>query len=120
VERAARCFAAASSRPEGAAPGVRRHYLISAKSVLVKAFASPRKPTLFESSWATPAGPVRNSSAKSRWGRGLFFAADAKTIFDPDPRSLWDRMIEHTESRFALAAARREGPTDRLPWVFDS
>ncbi|MGD0498720.1 MAG: YqgE/AlgH family protein [Bryobacteraceae bacterium] len=116
VERAsATALLRASSRPEGAAQVLDDIYLISSKSLLAKTFASPVKADAFRvfvgyAGWTGP--QLRHEVEIGSW---FIFAGDAKTIFDPDPRSLWSRMIDRTESQFALAgqAGAPQGPLAR-------
>jgi hypothetical protein len=35
-------------------------------------------------------------------GGWYIFPGDAATVFDPDPSSLWNRLVEKTDTRIAM------------------
>lgn len=76
-------------------------YVISSSGLLRKKLAA-----------GTAATALRVYAGYSGWGRGQLerevelgawhvFPGDARTVFDPDPGSLWRRLIELTELRIA-------------------
>jgi putative transcriptional regulator len=86
---------------DDAAPVLGDVYLISTKAALDKVFGS--KPTaknlrvyLGYTGWAP--GQLEHEMELEMW-RTL--PGDSESVFDPDPSSVWPRLIERTEMRYA-------------------
>ena len=74
-------------------------YLVNTEAPLVKAMATPGgkfRVYLGYAGWT--AAQLRNETETGSW---FIFTADAGMVFDPDPGSLWKRLIERAETRFA-------------------
>jgi putative transcriptional regulator len=74
-------------------------YLVRTEAPLVKAMGTPGGKFhvfLGYAGWSPP--QLRHETEIGSW---FIFPADAGMVFDPDPGSLWTRLIERTESRFA-------------------
>jgi putative transcriptional regulator len=103
VERASvMALLRSNSKPDGAALVLNDVYLISAESRLAKTFASSAQADALRvfvgyAGWTGP--QLRHEVEIGSW---YIFNGDAKTVFDPDPQSLWKRMIERTRSQFAV------------------
>ena len=77
-------------------------YLISTKSLLAKSLASPIAASAFHvylgyAGWSAP--QLRHEMDLGGW---YIFPGDAATVFDPDPSSLWNRLVEKTDTRIAM------------------
>jgi putative transcriptional regulator len=77
-------------------------YMISTKSLLAKSLASPIAASAFHvylgyAGWSAP--QLRHEMEVGGW---YIFPGDAATVFDPDPGSLWNRLVEKTETRIAM------------------
>jgi putative transcriptional regulator len=77
-------------------------YMISTKSLLAKSLASPIAASAFHvylgyAGWSAP--QLRHEMELGGW---YIFPGDAATVFDPDPSSLWNRLIEKTDTRIAM------------------
>jgi putative transcriptional regulator len=73
-------------------------YLVRTEAPLVKAMGTPGgkfRVFLGYAGWS-PA-QLRHETELGSW---FIFPADAGLVFDPDPGSVWARLIERTESRF--------------------
>jgi putative transcriptional regulator len=83
-------------------------YLLRTEAPLVKAMRTPGgrfRVFLGYAGWT--AVQLRRETETGSW---FIFPADAGMVFDPHPGSLWDRLIERAESRFAwspFSAVRR-------------
>ena len=90
-----------SAAPEKAPPVMPGIYLISTRSTLEKALTAGAAPGDFHvyvgyCGWSS--GQLENEVKLGGW---YVFAGDAGLIFDSEPGSLWSRLIEQTEQRFA-------------------
>ena len=77
-------------------------YLILTKSLLAKSLASPIAASAFHvylgyAGWSAP--QLRHEMDLGGW---YIFPGDAATVFDPDPSSLWNRLVEKTDTRIAM------------------
>ena len=98
----------ARAKPEDARLVFADVYLISTKPLLEKTLAA-----------GTESGEFRVYLGYAGWGRGqlerevdlgawFIFRGDPGTVFDPDPDSMWSRLIRRTEMQ--VARAPRPGP----------
>ena len=74
-------------------------YLLRTEAPLAKAMGTPGgifRVFLGYAGWT--AAQLRHETETGSW---FIFPADAGMVFDRDPGSLWDRLIERAESRFA-------------------
>ncbi|MGA3098766.1 MAG: YqgE/AlgH family protein [Bryobacteraceae bacterium] len=90
-------------------------YLITTKSLLNKSLASPIAASAFHvflgyAGWSGP-----QLGREMELGRWYVFPGDSATVFDTDPNSVWDRLIEKTETRLAMSilslTPHGEGPS---------
>jgi putative transcriptional regulator len=93
---------------EGAANVFGDVFLISGRTVLEKTFSSRPDPAGFRvylgyTGWTN--AQLRKEVELGAW---FIFRADAAAVFDPDPDTLWRRMIRKTEQK--LAGPLRERP----------
>jgi putative transcriptional regulator len=84
-------------------------YLIATKTLLDKSLASPIAARSFHvylgyAGWSGP--QLRHEMEIGGW---FIFPGDAATVFDGDPGSVWNRLIERTDTRMAMF--------DRLPYA---
>ncbi len=83
-------------------PGI---YLVSTRPVLEKTLAAGAGPRAFHvyvgyCGWGS--GQLENEIKAGAW---YIFTGDADLVFDSDPGTLWSRLIDRTEQRFARTAA---------------
>jgi putative transcriptional regulator len=79
-------------------------YAISARALLSKSLASPIAASAFHAylgyaGWSAP--QLRHEMELGSW---YIFPGDAGTVFDADPGSVWNRLIERTDTRIATIA----------------
>lgn len=94
-------------------------YLLSTKASLEKALAagvesSALRAYLGYSGWG--AGQLEHEIELGSW---LLWRGDPATVFDPDPETVWSRLIQKTESRIALLRKpqpERQGRGSRYGW----
>jgi putative transcriptional regulator len=91
---------------KGAAPVFGEVYLISTKMMLEKTMATGPDPESFHvymgyAGWTND--QLRKEVALGMW---YIFQADADSVFDSNPDSLWLRMIKKTEQTLAAAPLR--------------
>lgn len=77
-------------------------YLISTKSLLDKSLASPIAASAFHvylgyAGWSAP--QLRHELELGSW---YIFPGDAAAVFDADAGSVWNRLIERTDTRIAM------------------
>jgi putative transcriptional regulator len=99
-----------STAPDKAPPVMPGIYLVSTRPVLEKALTAGTAPGAFHvylgyCGWGS--GQLENEIKLGGW---YIFSGDADLIFDSDPSSLWSRLIDRTEQRFARTAPRVLGP----------
>ncbi len=107
-----------SSKTEGAEPVFGAVYLISVKKQLEQALAARPDPDGFHvylgyAGWTT--AQLRNEVGLGAW---FIFRADAASVFDADPDSLWRRMIRKTEQKLASQPRGKSGmPRISTTWA---
>ena len=89
-------------------------YLISAKPLLAKTMASSLGAGAFHvylgySGWTGP--QLRHEVEIGGW---FIFPGDAAVVFDPDPGSLWSRLIEKAETRVARGTGAKRAYLPRI------
>jgi putative transcriptional regulator len=77
-------------------------YLIATKTLLNKSLASPIAASAFHvflgyAGWSAP--QLRNELDRGGW---YIVPGDSATVFDGDPGSVWNRLIEKTDTRMAM------------------
>ena len=92
----------ANTMPEGAAHVSGKIYLVSTKLLLEKTLAGRADPAEFRvylgyCGWGP--GQLENEAGQGFWH---IFAGDADLVFDPEPDTLWSRLIAHVGQRIAL------------------
>jgi putative AlgH/UPF0301 family transcriptional regulator len=100
------------ARIEGAAHIFGGLYLISTKTLFEQTISARPDPGVFHvylgyAGWAND--QLRREVELGAW---FIFPADAGTVFNSDPDSLWQQMIRKTELRFAGSE-----PADADPWT---
>ena len=98
------------AKPEGAEQIFEPVYMISKKDALQQTIAAGPDPGAFHI-YLGYAGWTHDQLRKEvELGAWFIFHADARTVFDTDPDSLWLRMIRKTEQKFAgrTAEIRRQ------------
>jgi putative transcriptional regulator len=88
-------------RPDEGTSVLSEVYLVSSKALLEKTLAAISGPSdlrlyLGYCGWA--AGQLENEVRRGGW---WIFDANAGVVFDPDPRSVWSRLIVRTERQIA-------------------
>ncbi len=87
-------------------------YLIFKKTLLEQTISARPDPGVFHV-YLGYAGWTNDQLRKEvELGAWFIFQADAGTVFDPDPDSLWSRMIRKTEQKFA-----GNEPADQDQWT---
>lgn len=99
-------------KPEEATSILADVYLVSSKALLEKTLAGGSGPSDFRvylgyCGWG--AGQLENEVRMGGW---WIFAGNAGLVFDPDPGSVWSRLIARTEQR--LARVRKATPGSEL------
>lgn len=92
-----------STKPEEAQRVIGGVYLIKSKALLEKTLADKTDPDIFHvylgyAGWGP--GQLEHEMELGAW---RILPADAATVFDSDPDSVWPRLIRRTELRIALA-----------------
>jgi putative transcriptional regulator len=90
-----------ATKPEGADKVFADVYLISNKDLLTKTLGSSAEPTVFHTyigyaGWG--AGQLEHEVELGAWH---IMPADAGTVFHADPDSVWQRLIQRTETQIA-------------------
>jgi len=90
------------ANPDGAKRVFGDLYLISTKSLLTKTMASPLDASAFHvylgyAGWTGP--QLRHEVDIGGW---FIFPGDAALVFDPDPGTLWSRLIVKTDMQVAM------------------
>jgi len=90
------------TKPGDALPVFGDVYMLSSKELLEKTAVAATDPSAFHvylghSGWAP--GQLENEVELGTWH---IFRADPGMVFDPDPQSVWSRLIRKTELRIAL------------------
>jgi putative AlgH/UPF0301 family transcriptional regulator len=76
-------------------------YLILTRELLEKNIASRLDPGVFHIYLGYSGWTSDQLKAEVELGAWFVFPADAATVFDPDPDTLWSRMIRKTEQKMA-------------------
>jgi putative transcriptional regulator len=97
----------ANTMPEGAAPVVGKLYLVSTKPVLEKSLAGQVGPTELRVYLGYTGWGARQLESEIERGFWYIFPGDAGLVFDPDPGSLWSRLMARKEQQIARAAIPR-------------
>ena len=97
----------ANTMPEGAAHVSGKIYLVSTKLLLEKTLAGRADPAEFRvylgyCGWGP--GQLENEAGQGLWH---IFAGDANLVFDPEPGTLWSRLMAHVGQRIAREPAYR-------------
>lgn len=90
-------------------------YLLANRKLLTKTLASDADAKTFRvflgyAGWSP--GQLENELDNDLWH---LFRADAKTVFDPHPENVWDRLIKRTEMQIARTHTRPI--LFRKPWL---
>jgi putative AlgH/UPF0301 family transcriptional regulator len=107
VERASTlALLRAPSSPEGATHIVKDVYLISGHTPLRRAMGSDAKAESLRVfvGYAGWTGPQLQHEVET--GGWYIFPGDARTIFDTEPQTLWQRMVERVEGLLAIRTAK--------------
>ena len=100
-----------SAKVEGAEHIFGGVYLISAKPVFEQTISSRPDPGVFHV-YLGYAGWTKDQLQKEvELGAWFIFPADASTVFNSDPDSLWPQMIRKTELKLAQTRPARRGPS---------
>lgn len=91
-----------AAKVEGASPIFDQVYLVMTKTLLEQTIAARRDPDLFHvylgyAGWTNE--QLKNEVELGAW---FVFRADAATVFDVDPDTLWSRLIRKTEQKMAF------------------
>jgi putative transcriptional regulator len=87
-------------------------YLISAKTLFEQTISSRPDPGVFHVYLGYAGWSIAQLRKEVELGAWFIFPADASTVFNSDPDSLWSRMIRKTELKLA-----RSKPGNRDPWA---
>jgi len=97
------------AKPEGAEHVVGRVYLISTKPLLDQTISAQPEPGVFHVFLGYAGWTDAQLKREVELGAWFIFPADAKAVFDPDPDSLWSRMIRKTELKLAESGPEPHG-----------
>jgi putative transcriptional regulator len=78
-------------------------YLISTKTLFEETISKRPDPSVFHVYLGYAGWNTEQLRKEVELGAWFIFQADARTVFDSDPGSLWPRMIQKTELQFAQA-----------------
>jgi putative AlgH/UPF0301 family transcriptional regulator len=105
VERtAALALLRARTKPEDAEHVFANVSMISSRALLDKTIAERMDPSMFHVYLGYSGWTKRQLQGEVELGAWHIFPGTAAAIFDPDPETLWTRLIRKTEERIALAA----------------
>ncbi|MCU1274233.1 MAG: hypothetical protein JWO48_1664 [Bryobacterales bacterium] len=103
VERAvALALLRGRARPEGAEPVFADVSMVSSKSLLERTMRAGTGPGTFRLYSGYSGWTAEQLQREVDLGGWYIFEGDAAMVFDPDPESLWSRLIRKTEQRVAL------------------
>lgn len=91
-------------------------YLISTKPLFEETFAAGADRSVFHVYLGYAGWNMNQLRMEVELGSWFIFPADAKTVFDSDPDSLWSRMIVKTEQKMAESQPLSLDRIARLPW----
>jgi putative transcriptional regulator len=80
-------------------------YLVSSKRLLVKTMAAGTESSMFRVYLGYCGWAPGQLEAETELGSWHIFRADAATVFDPEPDSVWQRLIRRTERLIAQGSA---------------
>jgi putative transcriptional regulator len=89
-------------RPEGAEPVFADVSMVSGKSLLERTLAAGTLPSTFRLYSGYSGWTAKQLQREVEIGGWHIFPGDASMVFDPDPESLWARLIKRTEQRIAV------------------
>jgi putative AlgH/UPF0301 family transcriptional regulator len=105
VERtAALALLRARTKPEEAEHVFANVSMISSRTLLDKTIAAAMDPSMFHVFLGYSGWTKRQLQGEIELGAWRIFPGNAAAVFDPDPETLWGRLIRKTEERIALAA----------------
>ena len=78
-------------------------FMVSGKSLLEKTMAAGTAPSTFHLYAGYSGWTAKQLQREVELGGWHIFPGDASMVFDPDPESLWSRLIRSTEQRIAVA-----------------
>lgn len=90
-----------TDKPEGARQILDGVYFISSKSVFEKTISGRPDPGMFHAYLGYAGWDYLQLRKEVEVGAWFIFPADARTIFEADPDSLWREMIKKTELKLA-------------------
>jgi len=106
VEPAVFALLQSPAKVEGAQHIFGAVYMISTKTLFEQTISAPPDPSGFHV-YLGSAGWTKDQLRKEvELGAWFIFPADAGTVFDSDPDSLWSQMIQKTELKFAGSNSR--------------
>ncbi len=85
-------------------------YLISTKPLFEQTISTRPDPGVFHVYLGYAGWTNDQLRMEVQLGQWFIFPADARTVFNPNPDSLWPQMIRNTELKLA-----RSGPADAMP-----
>ena len=100
------------SKIEGAEPVFGGVYLISAKNLFEQTISTRPDPGVFHVYLGYAGWTNEQLRREVELGSWFIFPADARTVFNSDPDSLWPQMIRKTELKLAGSE-----PADADPWT---
>ena len=105
VERtAALALLRARTKPEEAEHVFANVSMISSRTLLDKTIAAAMDPSMFHVYLGYSGWTKRQLQGEVELGAWRIFPGNAAAVFDPDPETLWGRLIRKTEERIALAS----------------
>jgi len=105
VERtAALALLRTRTKPEEAEHVFANVSMISSRTLLDKTIAAAMDPSMFHVYLGYSGWTMRQLQGEIQLGAWRIFLGNAAAVFDPDPETLWGRLIRKTEERIALAA----------------
>jgi putative transcriptional regulator len=93
------------ARLEGVEPVFADVSLVSSKSLLQKTMAAGTGPATFRLYAGYSGWTARQLQGEVELGGWHIFPGDPSMVFDPDPESVWSRLIRKTEQRIARSPA---------------
>ncbi|MCZ2155402.1 MAG: YqgE/AlgH family protein [Bryobacterales bacterium] len=93
--------------PGGAVHVIGDVYLTSSRTLVAKSLAEGSGPARFRVYLGYAGWAPEQLEHEVESGAWHVLRGEPDLVFDPDPESLWTRMIRRTEMRFASAAGRR-------------
>jgi putative AlgH/UPF0301 family transcriptional regulator len=94
------------NKPEDASHVFADIYMISSKTLLEKTMAAGTEPSMFHVYLGYAGWGAEQLEKEVELGAWHIFRGDAAMVFDPDPDSVWFRLIQQTDLRLATAGKR--------------